>query len=63
MEVAIGMEPLTAPCPQCGQTVFYSGYYCDDCGVSAMEGVALDADFEPDCDDEESGDDEVDEGV
>lgn len=58
--MAIGMEPLTANCPGCNETVFYPGYYCDDCGVSAMEGVALDADFEPDADDESNGDDEVD---
>jgi hypothetical protein len=44
------MEPLTAPCPGCGTAVFYSGYWCDDCGISAIEGAALDADFEPDAD-------------
>jgi hypothetical protein len=58
LEAAIGMEPSSAPCPDCGALVFAPGWYCDDCAACAFPTMLLDADFEPNGDDEPDADDE-----
>ena len=55
LEVALGMAPTAARCA-CGELVFDPGWWCDDCNACAFPAMLLDSDFEPDADDEPSGD-------
>lgn len=51
LEVALGLEPSSAPCPGCRALVFAPGWWCDDCQLAALPNALH-------CDDEPNGDDE-----
>jgi hypothetical protein len=49
------MAPTAARCA-CGELVFDPGWWCDDCNACAFPAMLHDSDYEPDADDEPSGD-------